>query len=139
MLKDVFSHMCDQTPLPVGPDVMEGSRFCIDRELSPELRKRVAAELVCAYLEYGLDFGIKKTVGVMYPIYWKNLFSDNGLDVTWLGSSVRTPDGKKSRAGYITISQVSLAAFREKTGLKAPVIRYGVEERRRGFFEKRAA
>ena len=138
MFKEVFPHMCEQGPVPVGHDILEGSRFCIDRDLPIDMRRRVAAEIVCSSLEYCLAFGVKKMIGVMYPVYWKNLFSDNGLEVTWLGSSVRTPDGKKSRAGYIVATPASIAAFREKTGLTAPVIRYG-EQDRTGFIEKRVA
>ncbi len=130
MLQEHFSHMLEEGAMPTGKDVLEGSRFCIDKSLSPEMRVRVARELVCAYYEYGLDHNISKIIGIMYPIYWRNLFIQNGVDVSWLGSANQTPDGKKSRPGSFEISHEILKVLREKTGISESVIKYFDEERK---------
>ena len=125
MLKDHFMHLVHHGELPEDEDVLEGSRFCIDNSLPIKQRKRIAHELILAYLEYGLANSIKEIIGVMYPIYWKNLFEKNGWKPKWIGDLHKTPDGKKSRAAILPISSELLANVRKHTGILSPVINYG--------------
>ncbi len=127
MLKEYFTYMVD-TEIPTGENVLEGSRFCVDKRLPVTTRQRVANELVAAYFEYGLHHKMDKIVGIMHPIYWKNLFLKNDIIVTWLGKVVKTPDGKEGRAGYITISKENQKKFLDKTGLSTGLVSYGHEE-----------
>ena len=65
--------------------VWEGSRFCIDQTLPPETRKRIAREIVVGYLETGLRYGIEGIVGLMYPAYWRSLFTSAGWEIKYHG------------------------------------------------------
>ncbi len=125
MLHDVFSHMVTYQPLPVGKDILEGSRFCIDKNVAPDLRKIIIQELVVAYLEYGLSQNVTQILGVMYPVYWRNIFEKNGWQPSWLGDEFITPDGKKSRAASLPLSEAVLKQVRECTGIKTNIINYG--------------
>ena len=112
--------------IPHGDDVLEGSRFCIDKKLSPETRTRISQEIVIAYLEYGLAHGIKKIIGAMYPVYWRNLFEKNGWEPVWIGEPTKTDDGKKSLAAVLPLNKQILANVRKITGIHEQVISYGV-------------
>jgi acyl homoserine lactone synthase len=129
MLEERFSHMVTYEAMPCGSGVLEGSRFCIDNTLDNKQRECVARELVLAYLEFGLDHDITRIVGLMYPIYWHNLFIKIGWKPSWLGEATATDDGKRARAGGVLISEENLAIVRNSTGFKERVINYGDEKR----------
>lgn len=124
MLKEVFSFLTKGVELPEAADILEGSRFCVDKNLPAELRQRVCQELIISYLEYGLKHGVKQFVGVMLPIYWRNLFTGLGWDVEFFGESVPLENGQKVRAGGVMVSEEALMRVREKTGIYHPVLVY---------------
>ena len=128
MLKDHFSHMVSYTEMPSSSFVVEGSRFCVDNTLSAEIRGQIAREIVVSYLEYGLAYGIKQIVGVMYPVYWNNLFTKNGWEPVWIGDITVTPDGKKSRAAALNISEETLLSVRMKTNIYGCPLYFGEDE-----------
>lgn len=117
MLKDSFSYMVNYRDIPTGSKVMEGSRFCIDKDLDLVTRKRIAQEIVLSYLEYGVRYGLNKIIGIMYPVYWRNLFENNGWKPTWIGDVEKTAEGRKTRAAILPISAEILAKVRETTGI----------------------
>jgi len=125
MLKEHFSHMVTYEAMPTGSHAWEGSRFCIDNILDSPTRQQIAREIVLSYLEYGLDMGITQILGVMYPVYWHNLFAKNGWEPTWIGDVIVTPDGKKSRAAILPVSKYVLDKVRSTTGIHTNVINYG--------------
>ncbi len=125
MLQECFSHMVTYGAMPSGFNVLEGSRFCIDHTVGSKQRERVARELVLAYLEFGLDHDITCIIGLMYPIYWHNLFTKVGWEPFWLGDAAATEDGKRARAGGVTINQENLAAVQKMAGVKERIISYG--------------
>jgi acyl homoserine lactone synthase len=122
MLQEVFSHMVTYEAMPGGPRTLEGSRFCIDRRLESSQRRRIAQEIVLAYLEYGLKRQIEQIIGVMYPAYWRSLFTKNGWQPVWIGDACATPDGKKSRAAILPLSAETLAKVRAQTGMYGPIL-----------------
>jgi N-acyl-L-homoserine lactone synthetase len=128
MLEQVFSHLITERPLPKSPRIYEGSRFCISKDLPKEQRKRIAAEIVLGYLEYGLSHGIEEFIGVMFPIYWRNLFEINGWPITPFGPVVRLPEGHKVMAGGVKVSAEDLANVRRVTGIASPVLRWPLEQ-----------
>ncbi len=128
MLKDVFADMVTYQTLPEGQEVWEGSRFCIDKNLDRPTRERIAKEIVVAYLEHGLACGVTQILGVMYPVYWRNLFEKNGWQPRWIGEVQNTPDGKKSRAAILELSEAVLARVRENTGIHEPILSYGTQK-----------
>lgn len=125
MLQDSFSHMVTYQDMPTGPDVWEGSRFCIDHTLSADIRLRIAQEIVISYLEYGLLNDVRQIIGIMYPVYWNNLFTKNGWTPVWIGDPIVTPDGKKSRAAILPLSTETLQKVRKTTGILQSIISLG--------------
>jgi acyl homoserine lactone synthase len=134
MLQQSFSHLVTKREMPSDPMVWEGSRFCIKASLEPEERRQLARELVVGYLEFALHHGIESIIGVMYPVYWKNLFIKAGWDVEWLGDVHRSDEGHKIIAGDLKVSQAVLDHVRATTGIHRPVLDLGNE-----IFDQRAA
>jgi N-acyl-L-homoserine lactone synthetase len=128
MLEQLFPHLVTNRPIPKSETIYEGSRFCINKDLPKELRKKIAAEIVLGYLEYGLSQNIREIVGVMLPIYWRNLFTMNGWPITPFGPVVRSSDGHKIMAGGVTVSADNLANVRRATGITSSVLRQPFEE-----------
>ncbi|MBU2895561.1 acyl-homoserine-lactone synthase [Vibrio hepatarius] len=128
MLKEVFPHLVTYEPLPCDANIWEGSRFCLDKGLSPAQRKRVIQELVIAYLEYSLIHGITSIVGLMLPAYWKSVFINNGCPVSWLGEFSVAGDGKKIRAGKLIITKDILHSARIIAGIFGSVLSFGEEQ-----------
>ncbi len=126
MLQEHFGYMVEGE-LPRGSRILEGSRFCIDKNLPKEQRDRVAKELVLSYLEYAIDMNVESIIGIMYPIYWRNLFLKNDWEAKWLGEVKRTPEGMRSRAGAVFVSTEILQKVRKKMGIHDRVIDYGEE------------
>ncbi|MGE3248172.1 MAG: acyl-homoserine-lactone synthase [Beijerinckiaceae bacterium] len=134
MLQQSFSHLVTKREMPSDPCVWEGSRFCIKASLEPEERRQLARELVVGYLEFALHHRIESIIGVMYPVYWKNLFIKSGWDVEWLGDVHRSDEGHKIIAGDLKVSQAVLDHVRAITGIHHPVLDLGS-----GIFDQRAA
>lgn len=125
MLQEAFPHLVTQKALPQDRSVWEGSRFCIDAALPPFERKRIMHELVVGYLEFALNHGIKSIIGVMYPVYWKNIFIRSGWQVEWLGDVHKSAEGHKMIAGELRVSQAVLDHVRHITGISKGILTYG--------------
>ena len=122
MLEEIFADLIEDQNIPKSHKIMEGSRFCVDQTLPPEVRKTIIKELVIAYLEYGLEKNIDAFVGVMYPAYWRNIFLKSGWDVTWLGDVKKCADGNRVRAGKVLVSEQNLQKVREVTGITETIL-----------------
>ena len=105
MLEQLFSHFVTDRDIPKSARVWEGSRFCIDQTLPPLARKRIAGEIVVGYLEAGLRYGIEGIVGLMYPAYWRSLFTSAGWEIEYLGETALLDDGNKARAAWLPVSE----------------------------------
>jgi len=128
ILQEHFAHMSNYQPIPRGPSVWEGSRFCIDHTLDRSQREAIAKEIILAYLQHRLRHGITKIVGIMYPIYWRNLFANNGWEPEWLGDVHVTPDGKKSRPAILHVNEAVLRNVQLSLSNFSTVVNYGDEE-----------
>jgi N-acyl-L-homoserine lactone synthetase len=126
MLKECWPHMVGKIPLPESDAVWEGTRFGIDRDLAPELRRQIACELVCAYAEFGLLAGISQFIGVMPTLIWRAVFINSGWMPEFLGDPCIL-GGDKVVAGRIFVSNEALARVRHKTRIEGPVLRIGLE------------
>lgn len=116
MLKEVFSHLSDNE-LPQSEEIWEGSRFCVDENLPITIRQQIIKELVVSYLEFGLANNIHAFIGLMYPAYWRNIFTKSGWAIEWLGEAEKLEDGKRVRAGKVLVSEEALNKVRETTGI----------------------
>lgn len=128
MLKEVFPSFVSYESLPSDPYVWEGSRFCLDKTLPPERRKKVIQELVLAYLEYCLEKGITAIVGLMVPVYWKSVFINNGCPICWLGNTSLVGDGKRARAGKLLVNIDNLNSVQINADIFESVLSYGNSE-----------
>ena len=125
MLQEIFPHLVTKIDMPRDSTVWEGSRFCVEASLPPLERRRITQEIVVGHLEFALANKIKNIVGVMYPVYWKNICFNSGWNVEWLGDVHKSDEGRNIIAGYLTVSQAVLDHVREVTGIFEEVLSYG--------------
>ena len=122
MLRDHWPNLVTEINLPSTLEVWEGTRFGIDRDLAPDLRRKIVGEIVCAYLEFSLQENIKHIIGIMPPLIWRAIFVRSGWSVRHLGEP-RVMGGDKVVAGIMDVSKEALTNVRRKTGNKMPVLR----------------
>ncbi|MGB9069410.1 MAG: acyl-homoserine-lactone synthase [Candidatus Acidiferrales bacterium] len=125
MLEQLFHHFVTDRDIPKSPRVWEGSRFCIDQTLPPRTRKRIAQEIVVGYLETGLRHGIEGIIGLMYPAYWRSLFTSAGWELKFMGETTLLDDGNKARAAWLPVSESVLARVRRTTGIHETIVNFG--------------
>lgn len=63
ILDSLFPELCAGAP-PRGPNVLEITRFCLDRRLPARDRLTVRNRLVCAFVDYALERGLTGFTGV---------------------------------------------------------------------------
>ncbi len=69
----------------MSAEVWEGTRYCIDKDVEPALRTRIIHEMAAAYLEFGLQAGIRKIIGMMPTYIYRSVFEKPGIDMEYLG------------------------------------------------------
>lgn len=121
MLQDLWPDMVEQKQALCSAEVWEGTRFCIERDLDPALRKRIANELVLSYIEIGLELGIKNIIGLMPKLILRTVFKQAGVDFEPLGPA-RLIDRIQAQAASMRIDQQQLRRVREVTGIYYPVL-----------------
>jgi acyl homoserine lactone synthase len=122
MLKDIWPDMVTVGDLPASPLVWEGTRFAVDADLPVALRRRVIAELVAGYAEFGLAMGLEHFIGIMPPAVWRVVFRANGWAPEFLGQPYLI-DGNRILPGRIAVTPEAAEAVRRATGLNGPVLR----------------
>lgn len=121
MLKDLWPNMVEDQSIFERDDVWEGTRFCVDKNLPPILRDKVTKELVAAYHEFALEYGITKIIGVMPTIIWKRVLQRNGSHCEILGA-IKIIDGQKIQAVSIDTNECSYQNVLNMTGINQRVI-----------------
>lgn len=127
MLQEVFSHLVQYEALPCSEHIVEGSRFCVEKQLPTAKRRRICDELVLANIEYCLRFNKSDIVGVMLPTYWKGLFIKNGCPLVWLGEPNLADDGKRVVAARLPVSRSVLCEAQRLTGINHDVLNFRTE------------
>jgi N-acyl-L-homoserine lactone synthetase len=122
MIRDLWPDLVASDDLPRAGDVWEASRFCIDKDLTPELRAAVNRELVAALQEFGLRSGTRYLVGVMQPRIWKRVFTDAGWPIDYLGPPKAIGDREEIAAGRMPIAANILNEIRRRCRVPSPVI-----------------
>lgn len=125
MLQEVFPFLVTNRELPKDPNIWEGSRICVNKDLPVELRKRIIHELAVAYLEFALSKGIKSIIGVMLPAYWKSVYINAGWQPEWFGELARLDCGDRVRAGGLPVSEAVMEKVRLTTGIYESILNYG--------------
>lgn len=122
MIKDLWPDLVTARPLPEQPDIWESTRLGIDHDLPKACRRRVLSELILAYLEASLAFGVRGLIGIGYAWCWDHSFARQGWPVEPLGPMVPI-DGQDSYVGLLPVSPAVLASVRAATGIDRPVLR----------------
>lgn len=125
MLEQVFPHFVTNMDMPKDPKVWEGSRFCVDETLPPDIRRKIVHELVVGYLEMSMRFGVKAIVGLMYPAYWRRLFISSGWEIEFMGEVTLLRDGNKARSAWLPVSHEILSNVRNVTNIKENIVNFG--------------
>jgi len=128
MLKEAFPYLVSDVDIPSCSNVWEGSRFCIEKNLAPERRKKIIQEIVVGYLEFALEKNISSIVGVMFPAYWRGVFSNSGWGVEWMGDVHKSDEGHKIIAGELRASEELLDHVRQVTGITESVLNTGDQQ-----------
>jgi acyl homoserine lactone synthase len=123
MLRDLWPHLVHDKSLLHSDAVWEGTRYCVDKDVSPELRQRIIHEMACGYLEFGLMFGLKKIIGLMPTYIYRSVFERPGIAMEYLGP-VEAIGRHKCRAVAIPVTAQQLAHVRHKTGITNSVLRF---------------
>lgn len=122
MIEEIWPELLGTTPAPKNKDIWEASRLCIDKSLSPELRKHIQGEILCALQEFGLSKNIRWMIGVMsYPI-WRAVFIKAGWPISFLGDPLTLGPREKILSGRMDISFSILQEIKKNFGLKDSVL-----------------
>jgi N-acyl-L-homoserine lactone synthetase len=128
MLKDLWPQLVDDKSLLRSATIWEGTRYCIDKAVTPELRRRIVHEMACAYLEFGLQLGLTKIIGMMPTYIYRSVFERPGIAMEYLGPVVAI-GRHKCRAVAIPVTAQQLGNVRRKTGITHGVLRFSPQER----------
>jgi len=123
MLQDLWPGMVDDKELLSSEHVWEGTRYCIDKDVEPALRTRIVHEMAIAYLEFGLQAGIRKIIGMMPTYIYRSVFEKPGIDMEYLGP-VTMIGRHKIRAVAIPVDRQQLDNVRAKTGIAGTVLTF---------------
>ncbi len=121
MVRDLWPILVEDKKIINQPDVWESTRFCVDKDLSPQMRRRISDELVLAHVEMGLMLGIKKIIGVMPTLIFHSVFKKAGCDFNYLGGQIKV-DGMKVRAAGFDVTQEQLSRMRNVCGIAESVL-----------------
>lgn len=123
MLKDLWPALVQDQALLTSPAVWEGTRYCISKDVSPDLRQRIIYEMAVAYLEFGLEQGLDWIVGMMPTFIYRSVFERPGIEMRYLGD-VSLIGRHKVRAVAIPVEAQQLANVRHKTGITHRILRH---------------
>jgi N-acyl-L-homoserine lactone synthetase len=127
MLKDLWPQLVEDKALLKAETIWEGTRYCIDKNVAPEVRQRIVQEMACAYLEFGLEQGLTKIIGLMPTYIYRSVFERPGIEMEYLGP-VQAIGRHKCRAVAIPVTAQQLANVRRKTGIAQSVLRFSLHE-----------
>jgi N-acyl-L-homoserine lactone synthetase len=123
MLKDLWPDMVEDKALLSSALVWEGTRYCIDKDVAPALRTAIIHEMAAAYLEFGLQAGLKKIIGMMPTYIYRSVFEKPGIDMEYLGP-VTVIGRHRIRAVAIPVDRKQLHNVRTKTGIGKAVLTF---------------
>ena len=120
MINDLWPDMVQNQSILHADNVWEATRFCIDKNLDSHVRKKIAQELVLAYLEFGMQMGARAIIGVMPKLILRTVFGASGVEYLPLGKT-RMIDGAAIQAASMEITYTQLMNVREATGIYGSV------------------
>ncbi len=117
MLEKHWPHLAD-AGVPKSPDLWEVTRVCVDRTVTPQLRRTILPELLCAVGELFEQIGAAGMVGVTRQHLLAHFIREG---VRWLGS----PDlveGEIERAFFVSSKNVRPNHHCARYGIDGPVL-----------------
>jgi N-acyl-L-homoserine lactone synthetase len=126
ILGDLFPELCAEA-VPTGANVLEITRFCLDRRLRAADRRVVRNQLITGIVDYALTENVERYTGVA-EIGWLQQILSFGWDCRPLGV-LTTDDSRTIGAIEIRIAPDTPAKL-QATGIWSPVPTLGFPERR---------
>lgn len=117
MLSDHFPTLVDDHSVFDRTDVWEGTRFCVDSQLPPDLRLTISRTLSAAYITFGLNRGLSKIIGMMQTFILRSVFERAGIELDRLGTVQKIGDHAKVQAAAIDIHPDQLTRVAARTGI----------------------
>ncbi|WP_438846338.1 acyl-homoserine-lactone synthase [Asticcacaulis taihuensis] len=121
MLNDHFPHLVEDASIYKQPATWEGTRFCIDSNLSPEKRLHILRHIAVGYLEYALSEGVERIIGLMPTLILRSVFERNGIALRRLGPPYAIGDHSKIQAACIDVSFEQYERACARTGVYSPL------------------
>jgi acyl homoserine lactone synthase len=121
MLADHWPHLVDDKSQLHSDQVWEGTRFCIDKNLPSDLRRKVCYALALGYVEFGMYAGIKKIIGLMPPLILRSVFERSGVFLERLGPVHEVGAYGKVQAAGIPINYSQVVSAQRKTGIPSAI------------------
>jgi len=121
MLEEVWPDKVTEFKLPHSNAVWEGTRFGVDRDISPRIRVQIIREMVIAYAEFAELNGIEAYIGVMPIGILRSVYARNGWPVENI-SDMWVQDGVKLGAARLPVSAEITQILRDKTGIQHTVL-----------------
>ncbi len=118
MLADHFPELVDDASVFSSPRTWEGTRFCIDRNLSPDLRSEICHAICAGYLEYAMARGIDRIIGLMPTLILRSVFERSGIDLDRLGPVHRIGAHSRIQAASIAVTPEQLERVTARTGIR---------------------
>lgn len=119
MLRDVFSHLLEERPLPEGPKLWECSRFAVDCPSEGENclanLSHLTSELFCGLIHFCLRQDIEEVVTV-YDIRIARILPRVGCHPRWRTKPQRIGNFR-ALAGLFDINEDVLASVMENAGI----------------------
>ena len=130
--------MVEDKELLDSTQVWEGTRYCIDKGVEPALRTTIIHEMAAAYLEFGLQAGIRKIIGMMPTYIYRSVFEKPGISMEYLGP-VTVIGRHRIRAVAIPVEPSQLHNVRAKTGISEAVLTFSPAAQEGGLSYDKAA
>lgn len=121
MIKDLWPQTVQFADLPASPHVWEATRLFIDKDLAKDMHKQAHGEILCAYLEFALHFGITSFIGTAPPGLWKYTFLKAGWPVDFVGNPTTIDYSEKIITGIMPVSADILDNVRQQMGISGSV------------------
>lgn len=123
MLKSYWPYLVTDGNLPESPDVFEVTRVCVDKTVSPEIRRTIFPELLCAIQEFLSRRGATGMIGVTRE-HLLSHFIKSGI--RWLGPAHEI-EGELERAFFVPTPFIRPTEHCRKFGIAPTVLSHNAE------------
>ena len=123
MLQELWPFAIKYMDIPNSSDVWEATRFFIDGKiLDGEERRMAHGEILCALLEFALQYGIKCYIGIAPPLLWNFTYTRCGWPAQAIGDVIDIGFVEKVQACRLDVSPDILQSVRAKMKIAKEVL-----------------